>query len=154
MTSKEQIQTISEFKLGVGNILVATSVGEEGLDIPSADLVIFYEPVGSETRTIQRRGRTGRRRQGDVVVLIAEGTRDEAAAVASHRRETAMMKSIHAVRRALTGGPINYSLLEPFSIQNIDGEIDVESFIKNERGRTNMSFPNLKRQVRTKLCRH
>ena len=111
------------------------------MDIPSADLVIFYEPVGSETRTIQRRGRTGRRRQGDVVVLIAEGTRDEAAAVASHRRERAMMKSIHAVRRALTGGPINYSLLEPFSIQNIDGEIDVESFIKEEREANKHKFP-------------
>ena len=141
LTSKEQIQTISEFKQGVGNILVATSVGEEGLDIPSADLVIFYEPVGSETRTIQRRGRTGRRRQGDVVVLIAEGTRDEAAAVASHRRESAMMKSIHAVRRALTGGPINYGLLEAFSIENIDTKVDVGSFVKNEREANKHDFP-------------
>ena len=58
-------------------MLIATSVGEEGLDIPTADLVIFYEPVASEIRTIQRRGRTGRQRDGDVVVLIAEDTRDE-----------------------------------------------------------------------------
>ena len=141
LTSKEQIQTISEFKQGLGNILVATSVGEEGLDIPSADLVIFYEPVGSETRTIQRRGRTGRRRQGDVVVLIAEGTRDEAAAIASHRRERAMMKSIHAVRRALKGGPINYSLLGSFSIEDIGGEIDPGRFIKNEREANKYEFP-------------
>ena len=141
LTSKEQIQTISEFKQGLGNILVATSVGEEGLDIPSADLVIFYEPVGSETRTIQRRGRTGRRRQGDVVVLIAEGTRDEAAAIASHRREMAMMKSIHAVRRALKGGPINYSLLGSFSIEDIGGEIDAGRFIKNEREANKYEFP-------------
>ena len=52
-----------------------------------------------------------------------------------------MMKSIHAVRRALTGGPINYSLMEPFSIQNTDGEIDVESFIKNEREANKHEFP-------------
>ena len=84
---------------------MATSVGEEGLDIPSADLVIFYEPVGSETRTIQRRGRTGRRRQGDVVVLIAEGTRDEGAISASQRRELAMKRSIQSMRRELTAAP-------------------------------------------------
>ena len=52
-----------------------------------------------------------------------------------------MMKSIHAVRRALTGGPINYSLLGPFSVQNIDGEIDVESFIKMEREANKHKFP-------------
>ena len=135
LSSGEQIETINSFREGRYNVLVATSVGEEGLDIPSADLVIFYEPVGSETRTIQRRGRTGRRRQGDVVVLIAEGTRDEGAVSASLRRELAMKRSIHSVRRGLTSGPIDYSLLDSFNVSR-DGEFTkADSFISEERSR-------------------
>ena len=72
---------------------MATSIGEEGLDIPSADLVIFYEPVSSEIRTIQRRGRTGRQRLGEVIVLIAEGTRDEGAKAMAVRREENMQRA-------------------------------------------------------------
>jgi Fanconi anemia group M protein len=78
LRQKEQVKLIQKFKEGVYNVLVATSVAEEGLDIPSTDLVVFYEPIPSEIRTIQRRGRTGRRRAGKVVILIAKNTRDEA----------------------------------------------------------------------------
>ena len=46
------------------------------MDIPAADLVVFYEPVASAVRAIQRRGRTGRHAEGEVVMLVAEGTRD------------------------------------------------------------------------------
>ena len=76
LSQKEQIQLLDDFRSGALNCLVATSVAEEGLDIPATDLVVFYEPVPSMIRTIQRRGRTGRARTGRVVVLIAEGTRD------------------------------------------------------------------------------
>ncbi|HET6404224.1 MAG TPA: helicase-related protein, partial [Candidatus Thermoplasmatota archaeon] len=64
MSQKKQVEMIERFKDGTHNVLVATSVAEEGLDIPQVDLVIFYEPVPSEIRAIQRRGRTGRRRAG------------------------------------------------------------------------------------------
>ncbi|MCI4360549.1 MAG: DEAD/DEAH box helicase, partial [Thermoplasmata archaeon] len=76
LSQKEQIALLDRFRSGDLNCLVATSVAEEGLDIPSTDLVVFYEPVPSMIRTIQRRGRTGRARAGRVVVLVAEGTRD------------------------------------------------------------------------------
>ena len=56
--------------------MVATSVAEEGLDIPNVDLVIFYEPVPSEIRFIQRKGRTGRFSDGKVVVLVANDSID------------------------------------------------------------------------------
>ena len=60
LRQKEQVKLIEQFKEGLYNVLVATSVAEEGLDIPSTDLVVFYEPIPSEILTIQRRGRTGR----------------------------------------------------------------------------------------------
>jgi Fanconi anemia group M protein len=93
MSQAVQAETLRRFKAGEFRILVASSVAEEGLDIPQVDLVVFYEPVVSEIRAIQRRGRTGRGRAGRVVVLVAEKTRDEAYAHAERRRE-AKMESI------------------------------------------------------------
>ncbi|MEA1966209.1 MAG: DEAD/DEAH box helicase [Euryarchaeota archaeon] len=94
LTQKQQTEIISKFRSGEYNTLVATSVAEEGLDIPSTDLVLFYEPVPSEIRTIQRKGRTGRKRTGRIVVLIAKGSRDEAAYWISARKEAKMLATI------------------------------------------------------------
>ena len=90
MTQKVQKATLEQFRAGDYNILVATSVGEEGLDIPATEVVIFYEPVPSAIRLIQRRGRTGRDRPGKVYVLITTDTRDEAAYWSSRSKEMQM----------------------------------------------------------------
>ena len=77
LTQKQQKAIIKSFRMGEYDVLLSTSVAEEGIDIPAVDLVILYEPVPSEVRMIQRRGRTGRKRTGRVKVLITNGTRDE-----------------------------------------------------------------------------
>src|SRR5437879_11855317 len=61
LSQKEQVDILDKFRAGEINVLVATSIGEEGLDIPQVDHVVFYEPVPSEIRQIPPRGRTGRR---------------------------------------------------------------------------------------------
>lgn len=94
---KEQIGTLTDFREGKYNVIVATSVGEEGLDITSTDAVIFYEPVPSEIRTIQRRGRTGRRNDGEVYVLIAKGTLDEITENASKSKEIKMRNGLETL---------------------------------------------------------
>ncbi|MCK4757494.1 MAG: DEAD/DEAH box helicase [Thermoplasmata archaeon] len=103
MRQKQQVELIDRFKSGEINVLVATSVAEEGLDIPATDMVVFYEPVPSEIRTIQRRGRTGRQRPGKVVVLIYKGTRDEAYRWSSKHKESRMQKELDKLRRELKG---------------------------------------------------
>jgi Fanconi anemia group M protein len=90
LSQKEQVNLVSDFVSGTYNVLVATSVAEEGLDIPATDMVVFYEPIPSEIRSIQREGRTGRRRSGHVVVLITKGTRDEAYSLSSSRKKRMM----------------------------------------------------------------
>ncbi len=101
LKQKEQVETIARFKAGEHNVLVCTSVGEEGLDIPATDLVVFYEPIPSEIRTIQRRGRTGRTRSGRVVMLVTKDTRDEAYFYSSRRKERKMHQELESLRRAL-----------------------------------------------------
>jgi len=101
LNQREQKEIIEKFQEGEFNILVSTSIAEEGLDIPSTDLVVFYEPVPSEIRTIQRRGRTGRRRAGKVVILVTRATRDEAYVWSSRRKEMQMRRELEALRRKL-----------------------------------------------------
>ncbi len=76
LNQDKQLSILRDFKKGIFPVLVATSVAEEGLDIPNVDLVIFYEPVPSEIRFIQRKGRTGRFSDGEVVVLVANNSID------------------------------------------------------------------------------
>jgi Fanconi anemia group M protein len=94
LSQKKQAEILKKFRDGDFNVLIATSVGEEGIDIPATDMVLFYEPVPSEIRSIQRKGRTGRARAGRVVVLMAKGTRDEAYYWISDRKEKTMNRQM------------------------------------------------------------
>ncbi len=77
LKQKKQIETVQNFRDGLFRVLVATRVGEEGLDIAEVNQVIFYDNVPSSVRFVQRRGRTGRKDTGKLVVLIAKDTIDE-----------------------------------------------------------------------------
>lgn len=101
LTQKEQKQMLDDFRNGLFNVLVATSIGEEGLDIPKVDLVIFYEPIPSAIRSIQRRGRTGRQEKGRVIILMASGTRDESYRWVAHHKEKKMYRHLESLRKKL-----------------------------------------------------
>lgn len=73
LTQRQQEQVIREFQDGRFQVLVATSIGEEGLDIGEVDLIVCYDAVRDSVRGLQRIGRTGRMRDGRVVVLMSAG---------------------------------------------------------------------------------
>ncbi|MGH9933543.1 MAG: helicase-related protein, partial [Nitrososphaerales archaeon] len=73
-----QVDAVNKFRSGEYSVLVATQVGEEGLDISECNLVVFYDNVPSAIRFVQRKGRTGRKAPGRVVVLVTKDTIDEA----------------------------------------------------------------------------
>jgi len=99
LSQKEQIEIMQSFLDGTYNALISTSVAEEGLDIGECELVIFYDAVPSAIRLIQRKGRTGRRKEGKVIMLIAEGTRDEAYMWASKRQAQKMKKLVKRLEK-------------------------------------------------------
>ena len=104
-TQEGQRMTIDDFRKGRFNVLVSTSIGEEGLDIPSVDYVVFYEPVASEIRDIQRKGRAGRVRFGNVVILVSRNTKDEAYLMMSRIREKRMRDNILKIKESLKEMP-------------------------------------------------
>ena len=121
LSQKKQIAALTRFRAGEFKVLIATSVGEEGLDVPSTDMVIFYEAVPSEIRSIQRKGRTGRSGAGRVVVLVTKGTSDEVFRHVSQAKETMMHKSLRAMGsiHPLVQKPVlgDQASIEDFTVQ-------------------------------------
>ncbi|KAH9507200.1 hypothetical protein Btru_056611 [Bulinus truncatus] len=76
-TQKEQLMVMKQFREGGYNTLVATCVGEEGLDIGDVDLIVCFDAHKSPIRLVQRMGRTGRKRQGRIVMLVTEGKEEQ-----------------------------------------------------------------------------
>jgi ERCC4-related helicase/ERCC4-type nuclease len=136
LTQKQQGEILDKFRAGEYNVLVATSVAEEGLDIPSTDLVLFYEPIPSEIRSIQRKGRTGRQHKGRVIVLVTKNTRDEAYYWSSKNKEKKMLNSMHGLEAVL--GPKSSkkgSKLSDFELQPVISDIRGKEIEREEKER-------------------
>jgi len=99
MKQQKQIEVTRKFDSGECNVLITTSIGEEGLHLGSATTAIFYEPVPSEIRSIQRRGRVGREMPGKVYILMSKGTRDEGYYWASFHKERRMKSLLKRMKK-------------------------------------------------------
>ncbi|HZD43194.1 MAG TPA: ERCC4 domain-containing protein, partial [Methanomicrobiales archaeon] len=122
LSQKMQIDILKRFREGEFRVLIATSVGEEGLDVPSTDMVIFYEAVPSEIRSIQRKGRTGRSGAGRIVVLVTKGTSDEVYRYVSQRKEEAMVQGMRFMSSAPPAKPHT----------GATGQLSIDAFVEEE----------------------
>ena len=146
LTQKQQKAIIKSFRQGEYDVLLSTSVAEEGIDIPAVDLVVLYEPVPSEVRMIQRRGRTGRKRTGRVKVLITEGTRDEGYYWSSIRKEDRMKNQL-----------IDPDVLEELNASAIERMENEKKVKVIERPKQENNFPIVyadSREGNSKVIRH
>lgn len=98
LSQKEQMSIIKQFSEGVYNVLITTSIGEEGLDIPNCDIAIFYDNVSTSIRRIQRSGRVGRIKPGKIVFLMTNKTRDVAYYWKSKKDEVKMKKILKGMQ--------------------------------------------------------
>ncbi|AEG19403.1 DEAD/DEAH box helicase [Methanobacterium paludis] len=136
LTQKKQKEIIKNFKKGVYDVLISTSVAEEGIDIPSVDLVVLYEPVPSEIRMIQRRGRTGRKNKGRMIILMTKGTRDEAYYWSSSNKEKKMKKQLSSGYKTDLNGFVNgaeKSAFEAIEYSYKELEADENSELNDEK---------------------
>ncbi|KAL6427471.1 hypothetical protein ACFW04_008766 [Cataglyphis niger] len=75
---KQQIKALEDFRSNRVNVLISTSIGEEGLDVGEVDLIICFDvSQHSPIRLVQRMGRTGRKRDGHIIVLVTDGKEHE-----------------------------------------------------------------------------
>lgn len=114
LSQKKQIEMLDDFKNNFINCIISTSIGEEGLDIPKVDLVIFYEPIPSAIRSIQRRGRTARTEKGRVIILMTKNTRDEVYHWVSRNKEKNMHKTLKDLKSKFSLQSLEQQPLEKF----------------------------------------
>ncbi|BAT91404.1 hypothetical protein VIGAN_06272800 [Vigna angularis var. angularis] len=122
-----------KFRSGTYNVIVATSIGEEGLDIMEVDLVISFDANISPLRMIQRMGRTGRKHDGRVVVFACEGTE-----LKGYLRKQAKSKTI---TKHMRNGGINSFSFHPsprmiphvFKPEVQYVELSIEKFIPRQK---------------------
>ncbi|XP_019465460.1 PREDICTED: Fanconi anemia group M protein isoform X1 [Lupinus angustifolius] len=132
-SQKVQQAVLKKFRSGSYNVIVATSIGEEGLDIMEVDLVISFDANISPLRMIQRMGRTGRKHDGRVVVLACEG-----AELKGYFRKQAKSKTIN---KHMRNGGINSFTFHPsprmiphvFKPEVQYVELSIEKFIPREK---------------------
>ena len=98
LSQKEQAEILASFKDGKFNVLVATQVAEEGIDVETSDVVVFYDNVPSAVRFIQRRGRTGRKNPGKIIILMAKGTKDHVYYRLARWKEKMMMETVKKIQ--------------------------------------------------------
>lgn len=120
LSQKEQKAMLQKFGSAEFNTLIATSIGEEGLDIPKVDLVVFYEPIPSAIRQIQRRGRTGRGEKGRVVILLTKDTRDEAYRWIAQNKEKKMHKILQTIKHSI-------------KLEKLEKQQPLENYTKEEK---------------------
>ena len=100
LTQKQQIETIDDFSKDKFNVLIGTSIIEEGLDIQGgAELAIFYDIVPSEIRAIQRKGRVGRTQTGKIIFLVINNTREVGYKWSAHNKEKIMKKTLQVMQK-------------------------------------------------------
>ena len=132
MGQKMQLEIINKFKAGIYNTLVSTSVGEEGLDIGEVDLIICYDSSASPIRTLQRMGRTGRKRAGNIVVTLMKGK--EEANFTKSRDGYEKMQSLIAAGTRFTFRDDLSTRIIPRDIQPVVDKKVVDIPIENTQG--------------------
>ena len=151
MKQNEQSVILDSFRKKEFNVLVATSIAEEGLDIPEVKLVIFYEPVASEIRHIQRKGRTGRKSSGNVIILAAKDTVDMRILFANKRRIEKMKTIFNTMKTILTPisrVPIPYNRLTELELADLDKNLNIEQKKLNEK---ELKYEDNEREVIEKI---
>jgi Fanconi anemia group M protein len=129
LSQSMQQKIIQYFKNNEVSVLVATSIAEEGLDIPDVDCVIFYEPVPSEIRLIQRRGRTGRSSRGKCHILCANDTLDDIFLRVAFRKEQKMKNILIDSDQVELYSPIDRKPEE--FVKTIKSESEIFQFFKD-----------------------
>ena len=146
LNQKKQISLIESFRKGIYNVLVSTAIGEEGLDIGEVDLIICFDMQKSNTRTIQRMGRTGRKRDGKVIFLLTESQKS---LVSESDHATSNVCNILRTKMNEFTFYKGDNEMNPFDLEIVERAIDARDEIEEENADKKKKASNIKRKTLT-----
>ncbi|KAH8100190.1 hypothetical protein BXZ70DRAFT_174315 [Cristinia sonorae] len=124
MAVKTQQDVVKLFRESVINLLVATSVAEEGLDFPACELVIRFDPIQHMVGYIQSRGRA-RHKLATFIVMIQEGAAAHVERYRTFTESEPHLKAVYQTRDEPGSMPV---------VEEEEGEIvDPEDLAERER---------------------
>ncbi|KAL7285681.1 hypothetical protein ACG7TL_000786 [Trametes sanguinea] len=129
---KEQLEVIEQFKAGTYNVLVSTSIGEEGLDIGEVDLIVCYDAQKTPIRMLQRIGRTGRKQSGQVHILLAQGREEHN----WQKAQSNYQEVQHFIVRASdleVYGDVDRLIPDDIDPQPVEMAMEIEEYVREER---------------------
>ncbi|XP_071492250.1 antiviral innate immune response receptor RIG-I-like [Diadema antillarum] len=92
-TQAKQEAALQEFRTGRANVLVATDIVQEGLDVPACNFIIRYNFVSNEIGTVQAKGRA-RAIDSQCFLIVESNSLNE-------HREQKNRKKVRDIERAL-----------------------------------------------------
>ncbi|KAK7694443.1 hypothetical protein QCA50_001629 [Cerrena zonata] len=146
---KEQLEVLKKFKSGEYNVLVSTSIGEEGLDIGEVDMIVCYDAQKTPIRMLQRVGRTGRKRDGYVHVLLSEGREERNWDKAKEKYETVQDFIVRADQVELFDD-VSRMIPEHIDPECVEMHMDIEEYVREEPKTKNLLSPSSKAAAKRK----
>ncbi|NWV17431.1 IFIH1 protein, partial [Origma solitaria] len=137
MTQNEQREVIDKFRRGNVNLLIATTVAEEGLDIKECNIVIRYGLVTNEIAMVQARGRA-RADESTYALVASTGSRAVEREDVNIFREKMMYKAIQCVQKMPREEYLNK--IESFQLQSI---MEKQMKAKRDQCKTYKKNPSL-----------
>ncbi|KAH9921943.1 P-loop containing nucleoside triphosphate hydrolase protein [Epithele typhae] len=144
---KEQLQVIEQFKQGEHNVLVSTSIGEEGLDIGEVDVIVCYDAQKTPIRMLQRIGRTGRKASGTVHILLALGREEHN----WQKAQSNYAEVQHFIVRASdleVYGDVDRLLPADIEPECVEMVMEIEEYVRDERPVRGAGSPKPKKRKR------
>ncbi|XP_065369638.1 uncharacterized protein Fancm [Calliphora vicina] len=147
LTQKQQIQIMNDFRSGKSNILIATSIGEEGIDVGEVELIVCFDiSTSNPTRFVQRIGRTGRKKNGHVIMMVTEG------------REQQLMREVLAnkdqINKKLLRSTVVQQSLYKHAPRLVPTEFKpkcIQTYVKPPSDDEELSSPKMKKLKNSKL---
>ncbi|XP_030133237.4 interferon-induced helicase C domain-containing protein 1 isoform X1 [Taeniopygia guttata] len=137
MTQNEQREVIDKFRCGNVNLLIATTVAEEGLDIKECNIVIRYGLVTNEIAMVQARGRARADESTYALVVSSDSGAVERESVNIYR-EKMMYKAIQRVQKMPQEEYLNK--IHNFQLQSI---VEKQMKVMRDQRKTYKKNPSL-----------
>ncbi|KAG7444682.1 P-loop containing nucleoside triphosphate hydrolase protein [Guyanagaster necrorhizus] len=119
-------ETLRDFRIGEKNLIISTSVAEEGIDVQACGCVIRWDPPLNMVSWLQSRGRA-RRKRSTFIVMFQRGGLGEDEVLKWETTEAEVLRLCNEPERVMTAEPDEWDEWEEFRVPSTGALLTLES---------------------------